>query len=176
MGARRGAVGGLAITAVTALALAACSSGAAEDTASATGDASATSSAAGGDGATGGSAPATSAEPTDVATDPPLEAPEGGDVTVVLTYADWDQGVPGVTVGAYVEAVAESGGTCTLTLEGQGRTASARVPGEREPGSTSCPGLTVPGEELASGTWTATVTYESDEYSGTSEPLDVVVP
>ncbi|MGY1726598.1 hypothetical protein ACI79J_06470 [Geodermatophilus sp. SYSU D01062] len=176
MGSRRGAVGGLVVAAVTALTLAACGSGDAADTASATGDSAATSSAAAGDGATGGSAPATSAEPTDVATDPPLEAPEDGNVTVVLTYADWEQDLPGVTVGAYVEAVAESGGTCTLTLEGQGRTASATVSGEREPESTSCPGLTVPGEELASGTWTATVTYESDEYSGTSEPLDVVVP
>ncbi len=180
MGTRRGAAGGLATALLAALALTACSGTDSDDgdPASATQTASPTSAPAGGPGAPGAGEPVatTSPEPSELATDAPVEAPEDGEAVVVVTYAEWDRGIPGVAVGAHVQAVTESGGTCTLTLEQGDRTSSVTGPGEREPSATSCPGLVLPGEELGSGTWTVTVTYESDGFSGTSDPVEVTIP
>jgi hypothetical protein len=81
-----------------------------------------------------------------------------------------------VEVGAYLAGVAESGGTCTLTLTGVAGTATAQVTAEPDAASTSCPTLAVPGAELSSGTWSAVVSYASPSTSGTSDPVDVVVP
>jgi hypothetical protein len=36
--------------------------------------------------------------------------------------------------------------------------------------------MAVPGDELASGTWSAVVSYESETTSGQSDPAEVVVP
>jgi hypothetical protein len=133
--------------------------------------------------------------PTDVATDPPVssaapvppaetsaasaapDSPAGpAAATVVLTYAGWVDSPAGVQVGAYVAGVAESGRTCTLTLTSGSNSATAEVTGEPDVESTSCPNLTVPGSELASGTWTAVVGYSSPSVTGTSSSETVVVP
>lgn len=124
--------------------------------------------------------------PTDVASDTPVPAPTAGaaDPTdpagaaaeVVITYSGWTDAPAGVEVGAYLAGVAESGGTCTLTLTSGAGSATAAVPGEPDAASTSCPNLTVPGTALSSGTWSAVVSYESPSTSGTSAPVEVVVP
>jgi hypothetical protein len=144
--------------------------------------------------------------PTDVATDPPVSAASStsaassapstsvassaasspsasatatarvGTAAVITTYSGWVASPAGVEVGAYVAGVAESGGTCTLTLTSGAGSATAEVPAEPDAASTSCPTLTVPGSKLSSGTWSAVVTYESPSISGKSAPVTVVVP
>src|SRR3954462_3769067 len=89
-----------------------------------------------------------------------------GTAAVITTYSGWVASPAGVEVGAYVAGVAESGGTCTLTLTSGAGSATAEVPAEPDAASTSCPTLTVPGSKLSSGTWSAVVTYESPSISG----------
>ena len=114
--------------------------------------------------------------PTGVATDSPAPTagPESADV--VITYSGWIDSSVAVEVGAYVAGVAESGGTCTLTLTSGSRSSRAQVSGEPDASSTSCPTMAVPGDELASGPWSAVISYESATTSGQSDPVEVVVP
>lgn len=116
--------------------------------------------------------------PSGVATDSPAPtaSASAASATVVVTYSGWTDADAAVEFGAYVAGLAESGGTCTLTLTSGSRSARAQVSGEPDAASTSCPGMAVPGDELASGTWTAVVSYESPSTSGESDPVEVVVP
>src|SRR4051794_16522139 len=113
--------------------------------------------------------------PTNVATDAPVAATtasaSGGTAPVVVTYSGWVDSPAGVEVGAYVAGVAESGGTCTLTLTAGTRSVTAKVAGEPDSASTSCPNLTAPGAKLSSGTWSAVVSYASSSVSGKSAPV-----
>jgi hypothetical protein len=115
-------------------------------------------------------------EPTDVATDPPAPATTPDSAAVVVTYSGWTEATAQVEVGAYVSGLAESGGTCTLTLTSGSRSARSEVTGEPDAASTSCPAMAVDGDELSAGTWRAVVRYESASTSGESDPVEVVVP
>ena len=117
-------------------------------------------------------------DPTDVATDPPAEAvTTGSDVPVVVTYAGWEETSAAVEVGAHVTGLIEDGGTCTLTLTRDGVEVTASAAGMADASSTTCgSGFTVPGAELAGGTWSAVVSYESATASGSSEDVTVEVP
>ncbi|ADG75271.1 hypothetical protein Cfla_2381 [Cellulomonas flavigena DSM 20109] len=114
-------------------------------------------------------------EPTpEPAPAPGAEPPDGrGAVPVVVTYSGWDVAASRVAVGAYVEGLVESGGTCTLTLTGPGTTRTASQPATPDAGSTSCGELAA---GASSGTWSARVTYESPTASGASATVEVVVP
>ena len=117
--------------------------------------------------------------PTNVATDAPVattSSASGATASVVVTYSGWVDSPAGVEVGAYVAGVAESGGTCTLTLTAGTHSVTAEVAGEPDAASTSCPNLTVPGAKLSSGTWRAVVSYDSPSVSGKSAPVSVDVP
>jgi len=115
--------------------------------------------------------------PTSVATDVPVPTPTGSTASVVLTYADWEPGSSAIEVGAYVPGVVETGGTCTAVASAPGEDAvTASVTAEPDAGSTSCPGLSLPGEGLTSGGWAVRVSYESATVTGTSDPATVVVP
>src|SRR3954449_4709954 len=114
--------------------------------------------------------------PTDVATDAPVPSPTADSAPVVITYSGWTNASVGVEVGAYVSGIAESGGSCTLTLTFGSRSASSRVAGEPDVSSTSCPNMAVAADELSAGTWSAVVSYESASTSGESDPVQVVVP
>jgi hypothetical protein len=72
--------------------------------------------------------------------------------------------------------VAASSNTCTLTLTQAGRSVTATVPGSPDATSTSCSGLSVPGDQLASGSWRAVVSYASPAGTGASDPVTVTVP
>src|SRR3954452_13545606 len=98
--------------------------------------------------------------PTDVATDAPVPSPTADSAPVVITYSGWTNASVGVEVGAYVSGIAESGGSCTLTLTFGSRSASSRVAGEPDVSSTSCPNMAVAADELSAGTWSAVVSYE----------------
>ena len=123
-------------------------------------------------------------DPTEMATDSPVvpgpEAPgdaaTGADVTVLITYADWDDASASVQAAAAVSGVIEDGGTCTLELSSGPDAASASGTGVADAASTSCGGLQVARADLGSGTWQAVVRYSSATSSGTSDPTEVVVP
>ena len=118
---------------------------------------------------------APAADPTDVATDAPVTPETGADVTVLITYADWNSSASVVEAAGYA-GVVESGGTCTLTLSGSGGTATTTVPAEADASTTVCGGLQVPRSQLAAGTWQAVLSYASATSTGSSDPVEVTVP
>jgi len=114
--------------------------------------------------------------PTSVATDPPMTPDPGSDVAVQITYSGWDAATQAVEVDGYVADVAESGGTCTLTLTQGGTSVTASVPANREPSVTSCSGARIGRAQLSPGTWTAVLSYDSATSRGASSPAQVAVP
>ena len=97
-------------------------------------------------------------------------------VRVTRTYAGWDSAEAAVVVGAVVDGVIEADGTCTLTLTMADRVAAATAEGTPDASTTACGGLSVPGDELASGAWDAVVSYASPASAGESQHFEVVVP
>lgn len=124
----------------------------------------------------------TAPDPTDVATDPaPSAAPtptDGarGEATVQITYYGWNPGSSVVEVGGFVPFLVEEGGTCTLTLTQGGASATATREATPNVTSTACGELVVPGDQLAPGTWSAVLGYESERSTGTTEAVEVQVP
>lgn len=120
---------------------------------------------------------ATSSAPT-ASTSTSASAPAGGvqQVRVTRTYAGWDSAEAAVVVGAVVDGVIEADGTCTLTLTMADRVAAATAEGTPDASTTACGGLSVPGDELASGAWDAVVSYASPASAGESQHFEVVVP
>ena len=114
--------------------------------------------------------------PTGVATDVPATNSARPDASIFITYSGWDAGNRVVEVDGYVQQVVEDGGTCTLTLTKGGASATASRPATADVSSTSCGALTVPADQLSSGTWSAVVSYASSTSQGSSAPLDVQVP
>jgi hypothetical protein len=114
--------------------------------------------------------------PTDVATDAPVSVAPTEASRISLVYSGWNASTGAVEVDAFLGDVVESGGTCTLTLTQGSATATASLPAEPDATSTSCAGLGVAGPELATGTWTAVVTYESATSRGESPTVEVQVP
>lgn len=107
---------------------------------------------------------------------PATDAPRPTETGVVLSYAGWEEGSRAVEAGGYVTPVVEDGGSCTLELTAGGLTRSVSVEAVADATTTVCPGLAVPGDELAPGTWTLRLQYSSDTTTGSSQPVDVEVP
>ncbi|TYP89870.1 hypothetical protein [Blastococcus xanthinilyticus] len=122
-----------------------------------------------------------SAEPTDVATDPPPspsgtpEPNEEREVAVTLTFAGVLDRGSAVEAAGFVD-VREDGGTCTLTLTRDGTTRTSELPATPDASTTACGGLAVPLSDLASGTWEAVLSYESADSAGRAPAVDVDVP
>lgn len=114
--------------------------------------------------------------PTSVAVDPPVTPDPGADVAVQISYSGWNAATMTVEVDGYVADVAESGGTCTLTLTQGATSVTATVPADREPSVTSCSGARIPRTQLSPGTWTAVLSYDSAGSHGDSSPARVAVP
>ncbi len=114
----------------------------------------------------------------EVAVDPPstpVPPKEDGraEVSVVLTNAS---GVDGISVVALVEGIAEEGGLCSLAATSGGTEVTVSGPGHGSVTSVSCAeGLSIPRDQLQSGSWTVIVTYESDSYIGMSAAATVEV-
>jgi len=160
------------------LSLVACSP---SDTTTASSTGSATGAAAGSTstGVYGAPVDPSAANPTDVATDAPVptSAPaEDGEVPVRLSYSGYNTVTSEVEVDGYVPGVAESDGTCTLTLAKDGTSVTATVPGTENVHDTDCGGAAVSRDDLSPGTWRAVLAYESDAVHGASDPVEVVVP
>lgn len=127
----------------------------------------------------------TSAEPTASAgPDPDAGQPvvtdervvaTGREVQVTITFAGWNAGAGQVQVGGYVTGIVEDGGVCTLTLTQGGTTVTGRSEAVRDASTTACGAVTVPGDEVGDGTWSAVLAYESDGHAGRSGAVDVEV-
>ena len=72
--------------------------------------------------------------------------------------------------------IVESGGTCTLTLTKGSTAVDVSADAVDNVTSTSCPAMTVAGDRLESGTWQATLSYESGTSQGTGDAVEVQVP
>jgi hypothetical protein len=115
-------------------------------------------------------------DPTVIAHDPPVSrAPEAG-ASVFVTDAIWNSGTKSVEIGSFVQGVVESGGTCTVTMTKDGKTASASGAAEEGATTTWCGVIAVPASQLSSGRWSAVVTYKSASTHGSSDPKQVTVP
>jgi len=115
-------------------------------------------------------------DPADVATDTPRTPAPAGDAPVLITFAGWQASAGVVEVGGFVDQVVESDGSCTATLTNGQRTVSASRPATPDATTTSCGWLSVPGHDLAPGTWTAVLSYASRTSTGASAEVEVVVP
>lgn len=115
--------------------------------------------------------------PSNVATDEPVSAPSPADDNdIFITYARWSNAIGAVEVGGYLAGIIEDDGTCTLTLTRGEVMVTGTVAGTPDASSTSCGGLTIPGDQLGTGHWDAVVTYDSSTSHGSSETVDVEVP
>jgi hypothetical protein len=90
----------------------------------------------------------------------------------VITYAGSEAG-SSVEVNGYVAGVVEAAGTCRLTLTRGGDTVVDENPAEADATTMNC-GL-LQAADLAAGTWTAVLTYESATSAGTSSAVEVEV-
>ena len=124
-----------------------------------------------------GGAPVPTEPSGEVATDAPAPTEEPGEeVAAQITYYGWDDAIGGVEAGGIVMGVVESGGTCTLTLTRDSAAVDVTVEAVDNVTSTSCPAMTVPGDRLATGTWQAILSYESEDFRGVSDAVEVEVP
>lgn len=124
-----------------------------------------------------GGVPVPTAPTGEVATDAPAPTEEPGEeVAAQITYYGWDDAIGGVEAGGIVMGVVESGGTCTLTLTRDSAAVDVTVEAVDNVTSTSCPAMTVPGARLATGTWQAILSYESEDFRGVSDAVEVEVP
>lgn len=130
-------------------------------------------------GAVSTPAPATSDDPAspDPVTGGGGTAPDPGAATgaegraLTVTVAGFAADT--LTVSGYLDAV-ETGGTCHLLLESGSTRTTADSPAVADATTTSC-ALDVPGERLANGTWTATLSYSSPTGAATSSPVSIEV-
>jgi hypothetical protein len=109
-----------------------------------------------------------------VATDEP-DVVTTEEVPVTVTYFGWDAAAREVQLAGFVGGVVEDGGVCTLTLTKGDATATGRKQALADASTTACGEVTVPGDQLSAGTWTAVLTYASPGHTGTSEAVDVEV-
>jgi hypothetical protein len=109
-----------------------------------------------------------------VATDAPVTV-TGQQAPVRVTYAEWDAAARSVVAGGLVGGVVETGGTCQLTLTRNGQSVSVDAPATPDAANTYCGEMSVPGSQLAAGTWQATVSYRSAAFTGVSPAVDVAV-
>jgi hypothetical protein len=97
-------------------------------------------------------------------------------VPVALTYVDWDPTGGQVEASGFVPEVVELGGSCTLSLaKGDLHVETTRT-AEPDATTTNCGLLTIAGDKVPAGTWTAALSYRSTKSQGTSAPMSVTVP
>ena len=115
------------------------------------------------------------APPSAVATDEPVTV-TNGEATVNLSFADWDDATGSVQAGGFVSGLVEAGGRCTLTLIQGTDEVTAETDGTPDASTTLCTGLEISAADLSSGTWAAVLSYASDDATGSSDSVSVVVP
>jgi len=103
-------------------------------------------------------------------------APAGREVQVTLGFVDWDAAGQQVEAAGFVAGTVASGGVCTLTLTKGTATVTATSIAEADATTTNCGALTIPGAQVAAGSWQATLSYQADSAHGISAATTVTVP
>lgn len=80
-----------------------------------------------------------------------------------------------VEANGFISDVSEEGGTCTLNLAKDGKTVTFSKTALPDAQGTVCGLLTINRSKLTTGAWTATITYNSSKYQGTSEEKKIDV-
>lgn len=80
-----------------------------------------------------------------------------------------------IEANGYITSVIEDDGTCTLTLERQGQKVTKSKQALPDAQGTVCGLLTVERSRLSAGEWSATITYSSAKYQGTSNERKIKV-
>jgi len=106
-------------------------------------------------------------------TTPPTTPGQKKTVTPVITSWGFNTFTQQVEVTGYVGGVIENGGTCTLTLEKSGQKVTESKTAIADAQTTSCGLMTVTGNRLSPGNWTAMLSYTSSNVEGSSEPRTV---
>jgi hypothetical protein len=109
-----------------------------------------------------------------VATDEP-HVVTAAEVPVSITYFGWNPDEREVQLAGFVGGVVEEGGVCTLTLTKGDATVTGDKKALADASTTSCGELSIPGDQVAAGTWRAVLSYSSAGHTGTSEAVDVEV-
>ena len=173
-GIRRGVLLGASALAVAATA--SCSSASPAEQAAASSAAAVSAAAEAAPGTYGQPVDPSLPEPSAVATDAPVTVAPSTEGRIFLTYSEWNAGTDAIEVGGYLDGVVESDGTCTLTATKDGASVQSTAPGISDASSTSCAGLSLPGDQLSSGAWSVVLSYESGASRGSSDPIEVEVP
>jgi hypothetical protein len=95
-------------------------------------------------------------------------------VTPILTYIE-QQDSGSVAARGYIPGIIENGGTCTLTLSKGSIKLADNHTAYGNAQNTGCGLMIIDKSKLSSGTWSATISYISVKYTGTSEPQNVRV-
>lgn len=109
-------------------------------------------------------------------TDPTPPASDSGKQKAVPVIGFLQQGSSGnIEANGYIAEAIESDGTCTLTLEKDGATASQSKQAMPDAQSTICGLISIERSQLSPGEWKATLSYSSAKYQGESEPRIIQV-
>jgi hypothetical protein len=95
-------------------------------------------------------------------------------VTPIMTYIE-QQDSGNIEARGYIPGIIEKGGTCTLTLSKESTNVTDSHTAFDNAQNTGCGLMTISKSKLTSGTWTATLSYSSTKYTGTSESQNVRV-
>lgn len=102
--------------------------------------------------------------------------PTDNKIAVTPIITDASQYGDKVEVRAYVPAIVETGGKCTLAFKHGSNEITRSIDTLAGPQTTQCDTVTVPVSEFPSkGTWTLTVSYSSDASAGISAAQNVEV-
>lgn len=106
-------------------------------------------------------------------TTPQASQTEKTKVTPIIGYVESD--TTSVRANGFISAVIEEGGTCTLTLRRQNSVIEANSKSLPDAQSTVCGLMEISSNQLSTGNWTATISYNSSKYQGISEERVVEV-
>jgi len=129
----------------------------------------------------GDSTPTPTSEPT-VATDdfrspdPDAGVKPGDTVTPEFFISEVDQQNNEYLAVIYVRGIFETGGTCTVTVEGTRSSLTQENSAETDATGTACGSFIFPLNGLGSGEASVTASYESADYQGESDDVKVVLP
>jgi hypothetical protein len=119
---------------------------------------------------------ASSTLPSSTPPPPPVSSSAARTASIVVTYAGWNASAADAEAAAYVQALEPAGGTCTLTMTRGSITRTSSKSSTSDVSTTQCGTISIPGAQLSSGQWTATVSYSSNAAVGTSTPVTIEVP
>ncbi|OIH92219.1 MULTISPECIES: hypothetical protein [unclassified Curtobacterium] len=110
------------------------------------------------------------------ATNEPDTDPSDFPATAVVTYAGWDTGTKTLQAGGLVSGTTDTSGTCRFTATKGGVTRTATSAAEASASSVNCAQVAFPASQVASGTWSVTLTYAVGSASTASDPMTAEVP